>query len=113
MGGQVTNTCKCGRPTRDEAYVCDTCSEELAKALGDIPWLESELETTITRTKGVDYRTKGGTRASERPSPVVWGAAEARGHLRAVLVAWSKFSSEEGVRNSAPRTCKREQEARG
>lgn len=98
--------CKCGRPTRDAAYVCDNCGDELARALGDIPWLAEELEVTISRQKGVDYRGvgggKGARKASERPSPVVWGASEARDHLKAVLVSWALYAHQEGVRNSNP-----------
>lgn len=97
-----TTTCRCGRPTRDAAYFCDDCGRTLANALGDVAWLEEELETTITRAKGVDYRTAGATRGSEGPSPVNWGASEARAHLRAVLVSWVRFCDEEGVRNASP-----------
>ena len=97
-----TTTCRCGRPTRDAAYFCDTCGDSLTQALSEMAWLEEELETTITRTKGVDYRTAGGTRGAEKPSPVNWGASEARTHLRAVLVSWVRYSDEEGVRNASP-----------
>jgi hypothetical protein len=83
-----------------------SCADDLAKALGDVPWLTEELEVTISRQKGVDYRNvgggKGGKKASERPSPVVWGASEARVHLRALLVSWSRFCHDEHVRNSSP-----------
>jgi hypothetical protein len=95
-------TCRCGKPTRDAAYVCDQCGHDLSVALGEVPWIETEIEVTITRQKGVDYRTKGGTAASERPSPVVWGASEARTHLKALLVSWAKFCHEDGVRNQSP-----------
>ena len=103
----MTSECgKCGRPARDEAYACDTCGDELARALGDITWLADELETTITRQKGVDYRnvggSSGGKKASERPSPVVWGASEARTDLKAVLVSWALYCDAENVRNSDP-----------
>lgn len=98
----MTDSCRCGKPTRDEAYFCDDCGHALSVALGEIPWLEEELDVTITRQKGVDYRTKGGTASSERPSPVVWSASEARGNLRAVLVSWVRFCADERVRNSSP-----------
>ncbi len=95
---------RCTRPT--EGYCCDTCGDELARALGDITWLDDELEVTITRQKGVDYRnvggSSGGKKASERPSPVVWGASEARTDLKAVLVSWALFCRDEGVRNQNP-----------
>lgn len=97
-------TCKCGKPTRDDAYVCDSCTEDLSRALGDVAWLDDELETTITKRKGIDYRRVGGGSGGKReqPSPPEWTAADARDHLKAVLVAWVLFCSEERVRNSSP-----------
>lgn len=99
----MTNECRCGRPTRDAAYVCDTCVDSLARALGDVAWLDEELETTISKQKGLDYRKvgggKGGKKAAERPLPASWGASEARTHLKALLVSWVLFSSQEGVRH--------------
>lgn len=94
--------CNCGKPTRDGAYFCDSCGHEVAAALGDVPWLDEQLEITITRTSGVDYRKLGGTASSETPSPVHWVAADARGHLKALLVSWTRFCDEEKVRNSSP-----------
>ena len=99
------NLCRCGKPTRDAAYVCDPCGQELATALGDVAWLDEQLEITITRTSGVDYRTLGGTASSETPSPVHWVASDARGHLKALLVSWALFAYQEDVRNSAPCSC--------
>ena len=97
----TATTCRCGQPTRDAAYTCDTCSQQLAIALGDIPWLTEELDTTITRQKGATYN--GSTsRGAEAPSPVHWGASEARSHLKALLVSWVLFSHETGVRNASP-----------
>ena len=96
------NLCSCGKPTRDAAYVCDSCGQELATALGDVAWLDEQLEITITRTSGVDYRTLGGTASSETPSPVHWAASDARGHLKALLVSWALFCEAEHVRNSSP-----------
>src|SRR4051812_39492595 len=100
----MTTTCRCGKPTRDDAYVCDTCTEELSRALGDIPWIDDELETTITKRKGIDYRRVGGGTGGKReqPSPPEWTASNARGHLKAVLVAWVLYCSEERTRNSSP-----------
>jgi hypothetical protein len=97
-------TCKCGRPTRDAAYVCDDCADLLARSLGDIPWLDEQLDVTVTRSSGIDYRTLGGAKATESPSPVHWAASEARTHLKALLVSWVLWCSEERVRNSDPTT---------
>jgi hypothetical protein len=33
----TTSECRCGRPTRDDAYVCEDCGSSLARALGDVP----------------------------------------------------------------------------
>ena len=98
----MTSECRCGRPTRDAAFVCDQCSKSLSVALGEIPWLEVELEVSLAGVKGVDYRTKGGTRASEKPSPANWAVSEAGANLRALLVSWTKFCVEERVRHSSP-----------
>lgn len=98
--------CRCGRPARDTAWACDNCGDELARALGEVPWLDDELETTITRQQGIDYRrlggSKGGKRDNERPLPGNWTASEARTHLRALLVLWTRLCHEEGVRSSDP-----------
>jgi hypothetical protein len=97
--------CKCGRPTRDHAYVCEDCGDALARALGDVPWLAEQLDISVTGQKGVDYRRvgggKGGKKPSERPSPVAWGPSEARAHLRALLVSWVLFCEAEDVRHQS------------
>lgn len=102
------NTCDCGRTTRDDAYVCDACADELAKALGDVPALTEELEVTIAKRRGIDYRTvggsKGGKKPTEMPPPGNMGAADALRHLKALLVSWALFCEAENVRNSDPRT---------
>lgn len=92
--------CRCGRPTRDDAYGCDDCGDELARALAEVPWLTEELEVTISRQKGVDYRRVGGgggLKAAERPLPPVWGVSEARTHLKALLVSWALFIHESHI----------------
>lgn len=103
----MSNECRCGRPTRDAAYACDTCGDDLARALGDVTWLNEELEVTITRQQGIDYRRgnggSGAQKPSERPLPGNWTASEARGHLKSILVSWALLCSEESVRSSDPR----------
>lgn len=97
--------CRCGRPTRDAAYGCDNCGDLLARALGDISWLDEQLEVTITRQSGIDYRRMGSGGAkkdAERPLPGNWTVSEARTHLKALLVSWVLLSNEDGVRSSDP-----------
>lgn len=96
--------CRCGRPTRDERYSCDACSDDLSKSLGEIPWLVDEIEVSITKRKGLDYRKVGGATGGKKagyPSPPEWGAAEARGNLRAVMVSWVRFCEDEHVRHQS------------
>ena len=104
MTTETTNECACGKPTRDQRYVCDGCADSLSQALGDVPWLDEELETTITKRKGIDYRRVGGGKGGKReqPSPPEWTASNARTHLKGVLVAWVRFCADEDVRHSSP-----------
>ena len=98
-------TCRCGRPTRDAAYVCEDCLDLLARALGEVPWLAEELDTTVARQIGVDYRrlggAKGGKKPAEMPSPANMVASEARTHLHALLVSWVRLCQSEHVRHRA------------
>lgn len=95
------NRCRCDRPTRNDAYVCDHCADELGKALGDVAWLAEELEVTIGRESAQQYT--GGSRSAEKPLPLNWGASEARTHLKALLVSWALFCAAEGVRSTDTR----------
>jgi hypothetical protein len=95
------NECRCGRPTRDAAYVCDGCADKLARALGEVPWLSDELETTITRQRALP--TEGGSRSTETPLPWHEAAADARRTLHGLLGTWVRFCDEEHVRHSSPR----------
>lgn len=103
----MTNDCKCGKPMRDSLTICDTCTDDLGRALGDVPWLVEQLEITATKAKGVDYRGvgggKGAKKPAERPLPVHWGASEATTHLRALLVSWCLFCHDEHVTSSDTR----------
>lgn len=101
----TASTCRCTRPTRDAAFACESCGDLLARALGDVAWLDEQLEVTITRQQGIDYRRKGSGGAkkdSERPLPGNWTASEARGHLKALLVSWTLFCHEDQIRSSDP-----------
>jgi hypothetical protein len=92
--------CRCGRPTRDNATVCDDCGDRLARALGDMTWLEEELETSIGKQRGLP--TEGSPRSSEKSLPFHPAAAEVRDNLRNTLVGWVRICAEEGVRSSDP-----------
>lgn len=95
-------TCACGKTTRDEAYVCDDDLGELAKALGDIPWLVEQLDITLSGARGVDYTALGGAAGSESPLPINQRAYEASTALRQTVVMWVRFCDEESIRNQSP-----------
>lgn len=96
------SSCKCGRETRDDAYLCQDCGDELARALGDMPALDEELDVTITRQRALP--TEGGSAGAETPLPWHAKAAEAQHHLKALLVTWARMCEEEHVRHCSPRT---------
>lgn len=93
--------CRCGKPTRDHVYACDTCADLLARALGDVPWLDEQLDTTITRQHAIP--TEAGPRTFDKPLPWHDAAADARRTLHGLLVSWVRFCDEEHVRHSSPR----------
>lgn len=89
------NECACGKPTRDNAVLCDNCTDELDRALGNVPSVVEELDISIT---------------GQRSAPIVFGspsatlslpwhemAAEAMRELRTILVLWTRLCAEEGV----------------
>lgn len=94
--------CRCGRPTRDHAYVCETCADNLARALGDVPWLADELDVTITRQRAT--LAEGGSRSTTTTLPWHEKAANTRRTLHGLLATWARFCEEEWVRHSSPRT---------
>jgi hypothetical protein len=86
--------CACGKPAPD-ATVCTSCETRLAVALGDVPALVDELDTTLARQgrggKGVGYVHSSPT----RPLPYDPKASDAAGHLKAVLVSWVRLVQED------------------
>lgn len=92
--------CQCGRPTRDAAYLCDTCLGAISRSLGDVPWLVEQLEVTITKQRA-SGASEGGRDAST-PVPFHIAAAKVQNSLRVALVKWVRFCVEESVRHSSP-----------
>lgn len=88
--------CDCGKETRDEAYACDDCTEETAKALGQVVWIDAELETTIGKVKAAG---DAGPASAETALPINVAASAKRTALRHALVMAVRFCSEEGVRH--------------
>lgn len=95
-------TCNCGRETRDEAYVCDDDLGNLAKMLGELPWIVEQLDLTLTKARGIDYTALGGAAGSEVALPLDVRAMDASRALRQALVMWVRFCDEEQVRHQSP-----------
>lgn len=91
-------TCRCGKPTRDQRYVCDTCASRFEWALASVPFLDDELDTGMTRQKAAALN--GGAPSAEKGLPWHDKAAEARRDLHAILVLWVRFATEEHVRGA-------------
>lgn len=96
--------CKCGTPTRDEAYCCDDCLGDLSIALGELPAIVEQLDITLQKARGVDYTALGGSPSSESPLPISYAAYEASTQLRQVLVMWVRFCVEEQIRHQSAST---------
>ena len=93
--------CRCGRPTRDTLTMCDTCADSLSKALGEVPWVVDELNTTITRQRAIP--TEGSASNAETALPWHEKAGDALRDLKALLVSWALFCEAEAVQHQSPR----------
>jgi ribosomal protein L37AE/L43A len=92
-------TCDCGKQTRDDAYACDDCADRAARRLGEVAWLDAELETTITKQRAA---ASGGTPSAEKALVFHVAASAKRDALRHALVMAVRFCDEEGVRHQCP-----------
>lgn len=90
--------CRCGRETKDGEYVCRECIGQLEKALAECPWMDDELDTTITRQKAAAI--SGGSPGAEKGLPWHERAANAQRSLHSLLVLWVRFCAEESVRGA-------------
>lgn len=86
MTGELCGTSDCARPAHDGWRVCDQCAWLLEVALGDVPALAYELDTTLSRQTASGPRN--GSRSSTRPLPYDVGASEAGWVLRNTLTTW-------------------------
>lgn len=109
------STCTCGNPTRDDAYSCDSCGDQLARVLGDMPWIEEQIEITVTKQRGSTFHDGASSatcsckdedsddaKCQHTLVPFHVAASEKRDALRNALVTAVRFCREEGIRNSSP-----------
>lgn len=104
--------CRCGKPTKDDAYICDDDLDAFVKVLGEVTWVDEEIETTITKQRaagGNDGAKSAGCSCKDDDDkcqhalvPFHTKAAELRDALRHELALLVRFCDEEGVRSSDP-----------
>lgn len=90
--------CRCGRPSRDDAWLCDECEARFTQTLAELPALDAELSVSVTRQRAA--ATTGGPRGATTGLPWHEKAADAQRSLHSLLVSWVRLCSEEGVRGS-------------
>lgn len=104
--------CRCGRPTRDDAFVCEHDLDEFTKSLGEVTWIDEEIDTTITKQRA-STQSDGARSATcscdddddkcqHSLLPYHLAASAARSGLRHELALLVRFCTEEGVRASDP-----------
>lgn len=98
-GQSYAGTCACGRPTRDSAYGCENCGDELRRALADSPWWAEQLEITTTKQQA---KRPGASGRGNVGLPWHDKAADLGHALRNHLVTTVRLCEEEHVRHSSP-----------
>lgn len=99
LGRAIDGTCACGRPTHNSAVGCEECGDEMARILGNVPWLSEQLDLTITRQRS---KTIGGT-GTDQAMVFNLAASDAKASLRHELVSLVRICDEERVSHSDPR----------
>lgn len=116
-------TCTCGKETRDHAYVCSDCLDEVTKALGNVPWIVEQLDISLIKARGIDYAALGSDHLAHVPLahvdidddgdkladaattlPYYDAAAGGLANLRHCLAMWVRFCEEEQIRHQSPAT---------
>lgn len=85
----MTSLCGCTRPLPSGWNLCKTCRNDLTKHLRGIPFIEQELETSLTHDHGIDYRTLGGSKSTDVPLPGNARVARTLQALQRTLATWA------------------------
>jgi hypothetical protein len=94
----MTALCTCGKPCPEASFVCGSCSDAYAAALGDVPGIAHELIITLSKqqrfveTASIAHRSNG--------FPYDIAASDALHALRSELVGLVRLCDEEKVRSS-------------
>jgi hypothetical protein len=95
----AADECKrCRRPTRDAAYFCDDCGDDLARELGDVPWLTEQLDISITRQQSPQAN---GSASAETGLPWHETASRAQRAMHSTLAKWVRHCDTHRIRHQA------------
>lgn len=90
----MSSTCPCGKPAPD-AFLCKACTEQLRRALGDLPALLEDLDITLAR-QGTGSHSEGKpTKKDAQPMSIHVGAAEVASDLRYKLATSVRYLTEQ------------------
>lgn len=78
--------CRCGTQTEGDR-TCEACLNRLDTALGEMAWLDEQLEIAVSRQRGASF-TSGGHSSGETPLPYNDRATRAERRLHATLARW-------------------------
>ncbi|NNG20511.1 helix-turn-helix domain-containing protein [Naumannella sp. ID2617S] len=81
----------CDHDAPDNTWPCDYCLDQIARQLGDLPWLLNELDQATARnTRFVDHGTSRDdtTHTDEAPLPINLTTATARTRITTSLTNW-------------------------
>jgi hypothetical protein len=92
----------CDRPRPGDRQLCGACEADLARALGDVPWLARQLDITLAKQGS----HAGGGRSASIPLPYDPRATEANYVLRSALVGWVRVQTETILATAGP-VCER------
>lgn len=91
----MTIECSCGRPTRDQRAICDTCKHLLDVDLGNMTFLDQQIDATIARERAAAI--SGGAASADKGLHWHDKAAESKRVLHGLLVLWVRYCHDEHV----------------
>jgi hypothetical protein len=82
------NLCPVCSAQQDAGLLCANCTGKLEQALGDVRWIVTELDVTLSRQARIGVPGKGGL--AREKNPVHLGAMRAADNLSNVLTIWAR-----------------------
>lgn len=83
-----------GQPLTNNMVICQTCTDVMDRALGDLGALLEDLDTALARMSR-KRPARGNHERDDKPLPYDIGASRAADNVKGVLTAWARLVSEE------------------